>query len=65
MTGNASIDQQRENREVTGHHIGLMVNPPVYRVFAEVLSRLQQKRRNANLTVASFSELEDVKENAD
>lgn len=53
---NASIDPQRENREVTGRHIGLIVNPQVYRVLADVLSRLQQKERNTNLTVASFSE---------
>ena len=49
---NASIDPQRENREVTGKHIGLIVNPQVYRILADVLSRLQQQTREPNLTVA-------------
>ncbi len=53
---NASIDPHRENREVTGRHIGLIVNPQVYRVLTDILSRLQQEEGNRELTGAFFSE---------
>ena len=53
---NASIDPERENREVTGRHIGLIVNPQVYRILADVLSRLQKQKREPHLTVALSSQ---------
>lgn len=52
----ASIDPERENREVTGRHIGLIVNPQVYRILADVLSRLQKQGREPHLTVALSSQ---------
>ena len=53
---NASIDPERENREVTGRHIGLIVNPQVYRILADVLSRLREQEREPHLTVALSSQ---------
>ncbi|MCS6927763.1 MAG: alpha/beta hydrolase [Candidatus Binatia bacterium] len=40
----ASLDPAGDNREVSGRHLGLIVNPQVYRLIAQVLSLYSQGR---------------------
>jgi len=49
----ACLDPRRESREVTGRHIGLIVNAQVYRVLAEVLARLHVRERPRDVTLAA------------
>ena len=49
----ACLDPRRESREVTGRHIGLIVNAQVYRVLAEVLARLRVRERPRDVTLAA------------
>lgn len=53
----ACLDPQRESREVTGRHIGLIVNAQAYRVLAEVLARLHVRERTHDVTLAAPARL--------
>lgn len=54
----ACLDPQRESREVSGRHIGLIVNAQAYRVLAEVLARLHVRERTHDVTLAAPARLD-------